>query len=28
MSVRLVTFKNFREFTFQAWFDNVLVKEE
>jgi hypothetical protein len=28
MSVRLVTFKNFREFTFQAWFDNILVKEE
>jgi hypothetical protein len=28
MSVRLVTFKNFREFTFQAWFDNVLIQEE
>ncbi|HWZ87348.1 MAG TPA: hypothetical protein VNW92_00825 [Polyangiaceae bacterium] len=28
MLVRLVTFKNFREYTFEARFDNVLVKEE
>ena len=28
MSVRLVTLKNFREFTFEARFDNVLLKEE
>lgn len=28
MAVRLVTFKNFRELTFEARFDNVLVKAE
>lgn len=28
MSMRLVTFKNFREYKFEARFDNVLLKEE
>jgi len=28
MLVRLVTFKNFQEFNFEAYFDNVLVKAE
>jgi len=26
MNVRLITLKNFREFKFEAWFDNVLVR--